>query len=403
MARARRPSLAPLSRSHPRGSGDPGFGREGKPQPIARAVQTWVPASAGMIAREGEAAGVAALPPCSAASRHAPAAPPLFGLDPPCARRLTGRRRDAGRPVKSSTPPEGSNTGLGLKGVEYIQAGRMLRSPRGPMPPRTLHMPDERFDSVGQCIFCLRVLPDIELTDEHIVPLALSGEGQAILRKGSCVDCNAYANKGYEQVALNTTFLVPRLLLKLKRRKKRLKSLPPVALNYEGDLDEIGHGDYNTILPPEEHFPVWGMVVTPPAGILVGRDYSEGAEVIHVVLHNLGTGPGRPGRIAFQAKTRFGISEMLIAKIAYCFAVSRLGLSSVEGTPLRELLIGKRDDVFNFVGQPLHKPSSVDQSRLHSMAFCTRGKQMTVIVSLFASFDGPNFEVVLGPKKDLRL
>ena len=78
------------------------------------------------------------VPPCSDASRDAS----LFALDPPCARRLDGRRRDAGRPLKYSTACGASNTGLALLrsglSADHILSGLVnssnVRSSKIPSP-----------------------------------------------------------------------------------------------------------------------------------------------------------------------------------------------------------------------------------------------------------------------------
>ena len=86
------------------------------------------------------------VPPCSGASRHAP----LFALDPPCARRPTGSVGTQGVPSLSSTPPEGSNTGLYEEGRESLcvvvgrgevtavraQTGVIMMLPKGSTVPR---------------------------------------------------------------------------------------------------------------------------------------------------------------------------------------------------------------------------------------------------------------------------
>lgn len=80
--------------------------------------------------------------------------------------------------------------------------------------------------------------------------------------------------------------------------------------------------------------------------------------------------------------------------MAYCYATCENGLNFKQYTDLRDLLMNRRDDVFNFVGQILF-PENLESEYLHAFYFRNRGSIQTVIVHLFASFGGPAYEVVL--------
>jgi len=92
-----------------------------------------------------------------------------------------------------------------------------------------------------------------------------------------------------------------------------------------------------------------------------------------------------------------GAPEMMVAKMAFCFAVAERGLDFERYTDLRDLLMGRRSDVFNFVGTPVVEEKLANR-HLHAFYFRKREAFETVIVHLFASFGGPMYEVVLEPR-----
>ena len=52
----------------------------------------------------------------------------------------------------------------------------------------------------------------------------------------------------------------------------------------------------------------------------------------------------------------------MVAKIGYCYAVAKLGFDAFDGDAIRELLAGKRDDVYNFVGNVEKTGSALDSA-----------------------------------------
>jgi hypothetical protein len=92
---------------------------------------------------------------------------------------------------------------------------------------------------------------------------------------------------------------------------------------------------------------------------------------------------------------------MTIAKIGYCFAVAELSLDGFQGDKIRDLLAGRRDDVYNFVGG-VSVPETLTNRHLHGLYLRRRGDWWTVLVHLFASCSADQskpsapYEVVVG-------
>ncbi|RYY76987.1 MAG: HNH endonuclease [Gammaproteobacteria bacterium] len=254
----------------------------------------------------------------------------------------------------------------------------------------TTKMRSYNYPSSGICIYCLKEFSPEELTKEHIIPSALNGT--LILLKAACDPCRDHTNKGFENAALQADFLVPRLLLELKRNhKKVIKKLPLAdAETFDGERllqIQLELSQY----PPIVHF-----FVFPPPGILTKVERSGSLEALQfsiVCFPNVAQ--YKYQNVEVRHKTDFTAFALTLAKIGYCFAVAELGLSGFEGDGIRDLINNKRSDTFNFVGGPLTKSRAPD-NQLHVLLLQQRGDYCTVIIHLFASFTAQTYEVVVG-------
>lgn len=261
----------------------------------------------------------------------------------------------------------------------------------------TLEMPPKSYRGKGRCIFCLTELPPEELTDEHIIPEALSGIGQMKILKGSCSDCNAEANSRYEQEALKLDFGPARAVIGLRRKRRGKGQKPRTEL-------EVALGDWVTDpyrpaklvnIPPEQYPDVFMLTMFRPAGILSGADRQELSEI----RFGISQFDGRNSDLDVttnETKSPWALA-LTIAKIAYTFAVAELGIEGFNGESIRDLLKDRRSDAFNFVGSlPIESKEHFTQRHLHKLYLRERNGWQTVIVHLFASFGHQPYEVVVG-------
>jgi hypothetical protein len=244
----------------------------------------------------------------------------------------------------------------------------------------------------GKCIYCLKAFPEGELTREHIIPLALHGE--MVIQHSVCEPCRDKSNRVYENPALQADFLVPRLLLELRRRKKQeKKELPPVAV---GDLVSQGAlEEFSIRLEIEQHPRIFSLIMPTVAGKLVGIDRGSTLRDPRVGFINLGGDKNATGVTTRHAMNPTAFS-LTLAKIAYCFACAERGLGGLD--EIRDLLAGNRDDVYNFVGS-WSKKQQLTKKYLHNLYFRERGENLTVLVHLFASCGMDPYEVVVGKIK----
>lgn len=101
-----------------------------------------------------------------------------------------------------------------------------------------------------------------------------------------------------------------------------------------------------------------------------------------------------PQGLTFHIPFDSFLHGLTIAKIAYCYAVLRLGINGFIGDEMRSLLKGKRNDVFNFVGNGARKEKVYPH--LHEFEIKEINGFCVVNVWLFSSTCLDVYEVVVG-------
>jgi hypothetical protein len=235
------------------------------------------------------------------------------------------------------------------------------------------------------CMYCLA--SGVPRTEEHLIPRALGG--RLTLRDAVCEPCRRFTGR-LEQLVLERDFVVPRTLLALKRRRARGQGpgcLPPTRL--------VGADAPSTFTAAT--FPRgFSLPVFEPAGRLSGIDRPDVPARIAFVDCRLALGtPMRLETAAAAPPSDPRAHAYALAKWAYALAVARRGLDSGELQDMRDLLLGRRHDVFAFVGTPA--PSTpAPRDHLHDFAIRERAPWLTVTLALFASAGMAPHEIVVG-------
>jgi len=246
-----------------------------------------------------------------------------------------------------------------------------------------------RHAALGHCMYCLEPGgPGIVLTEEHLVPRALGG--RLTLRDAVCEACRRLTGRR-EQSTLDREFAVPRTLLAMKRRRARAKGparLPPV---------ELAGGDASPVTLAADAFPrTFALPVFERAGLLAGVDGAAPPARIDFVSCTLDLGTIARRTVAappaLPDPAAYGHS---IAKWAYALAVAERGSRCADTRALRDLMLGRREDVFAFVGTaPQRTPAS--REWLHDVAFHEQDGWLVATLALFASAGMAPYEVVIG-------
>jgi hypothetical protein len=212
--------------------------------------------------------------------------------------------------------------------------------------------------SFGECIYCGALAKDVELTDEHIVPLSLGGD--AVILHGSCKNCAGETTKLENEIGHKVLWeFRAHINAPTRRKKKRPKELPftYAIAGGEKQTKTVPIADHPFFVP----MPVWGQ-----PGFLVGkppeREFEHHkAHVFYSVPPNiketLGLEDGVLAEIPFpEFRINHDLYARGIAKIAYCDAVARFGLHKFRRLVMPDLILGRYACVPYFVGCKLDDP-----------------------------------------------
>jgi hypothetical protein len=258
--------------------------------------------------------------------------------------------------------------------------------------PISIETPELNYRGDGRCIYCLMSFTDDALTVEHIVPRSLNGKWH--FHKAACRSCQADCNRAFEAPALATDFLVPRLLLGLRRRnRKEERHLPPVFI---GDATTSPVERSMLFRLEAQQYPgLFSLMHFETAGKLRNAQSGNMPSMFRFQIVSLDP-TGRASGVTTTAVLNPKAFGLTLAKIAYCFACAKHGLDGFVGHEMRDLLCGRRDDVFNFVGQTEEKSTPFSRRWLHALYLRERRHFVTVIVHLFSSCGASPYEVVVG-------
>lgn len=246
---------------------------------------------------------------------------------------------------------------------------------------------------VGRCIYCGA---KDDLTREHIVPFALSGN--AVLPDASCKRCAAITGKVELQV-LRGPMRAVRIYRKLQSRRGHSGAPAEYPLTIvRNGVQEVVHVPLDKY-PVLLHFPTFalpralagltgtGISMSGIATVSFGRSPREAMQELgaqEIVINTQGDQPAAFAR--------------MLAKIAYSFAVGLGHDTLLEGpSAVVQSILGHRDDIGDWVGThtgPIRRYSGA----LHRIAVREDLDKGLLLadVHLFADSETPSYGVVLG-------
>ena len=234
------------------------------------------------------------------------------------------------------------------------------------------------------CMYCLD--SGVPRTEEHLVPRALGG--RLTLRDAVCEPCRRVTGR-LEQLTLDREFAVPKTLLALKRRRapaegpKRL----PVVMLADGSV---------ALEPTPATFPRgFALPTFEPPGLLTARPADTPPRIAFVDCRlDLGS-PSRDATAAPPALSDPFAYGWSIAKWAFALAVAERGLDGCDLQPMRDLMLGRRADVFAFVGTASPR-APAPRAWLHHVTWRDADGWLVATLALFASAGMTPYEVVIG-------
>jgi len=262
-------------------------------------------------------------------------------------------------------------------------------------------MDGRRFPSVGKCIYCGSME---DLTDEHVLPLGLSGT--AVLPDASCKDCAKITGR-FEQDVLRGPMQQLRVFRELKSRTKHRDAPKTKELLIATDDSETQPVSVGFTEGPVVYtFPVFEV----PAFVLPAG-YVQGIRLKGLATCTFGKLPDEVMKEQHQAQSmswsenhRYTSFARMLAKIAYANAIGRgLEMGVVDPfpriPPIVSSILGTTDDIGMWVGT-FPKPPEIHKGILHRINLSTLSGREDILVTevqIFADSETPCYGVILGP------
>jgi hypothetical protein len=252
-------------------------------------------------------------------------------------------------------------------------------------------------DPVGRCIYCGE---SDGLTDEHVVPLGLSGN--FVLPKASCKRCNSITS-AFERKVLRGFMHEARTAgqFPTRRPKQRPRTLP-LKVKRGDSLESIA-------LPSDESPGFLHLPKLDRAAFLTGRAPVYGVTVVGVEILYFGKRPDDVattlGADTIEATVNVDVAAFvrMLAKIGYAFAVAARGPYPLNEVPILPLILGSADDGGTWVGSADYRLVVEAKLPQHGLALLPAtavvdGSTEEILVAhvkLFASAGATGYEVVV--------
>nr|WP_242154360.1 HNH endonuclease [Sphingomonas sp. BAUL-RG-20F-R05-02] len=264
--------------------------------------------------------------------------------------------------------------------------------------------------SPGLCIYCVRVLPPDELTDEHVIPYAL-GHNTLVFHKSSCKTCAAIIQR-YEQEVLKKQLGTFRLQVDAPSRTKAKDRPTSVELPF-AEVDDQGVflrdlgtrsfrlGDAPLALSlwqlPEprlfsddaddggDNGRPWSYVEMPAASRIIDEVRDEtGAR--HVAM--------KIGEVNRSHFLRF------LAKTAHAFAVAELGIDGFNPC-LTDIILDREDEMSDYVGGTFPSTDGPIPPEITTiLAIGGVGDLVAVRIQFYHVLGSPAYAVVVGRENE---
>jgi hypothetical protein len=237
------------------------------------------------------------------------------------------------------------------------------------------------FTTVGKCIYCGSTGPD--LTDEHAVPLGLlpREEPGIVLKEASCPRCAVITSR-FESVILRKLWRPIRAGLNLRSYRKSA-----VPREYPLQIERNGKSEVVTL--PLEEFPAVAMFPTFKLPGCISGDHIENGIGVNGNWTIQLCGPPAMEVAAKLGATKISIThtfdgmayEILLCKVAYCYAVTQVGAEQITENFIAAVILGQSPQVGEWLG--FDGKELLDKNPFHSVGVIVQqGSYIPEYVSL---------------------
>lgn len=255
-----------------------------------------------------------------------------------------------------------------------------------------------RLAPVGACIYCGVI--DGRLTEEHIIPKGLGGT--LVLPQSSCNACAAITSL-FEMRVLRGFLDRGRQAMGIKGRKTHKRVVPEtVAQAFIQPDDSIVELD----VPWDDGLKVMHLPVFVLPAFLDSRRplalHAQEMEIMAIDTLHFGIDEGKLARehkakgIRFEDRLDVWAFVRLLAKIAHGYHVAIYGQFPLNESPLLPIILGRRRDAVNWIGNTLQDPLPSGGTALHLIQHlplqADDGSGGTAVrIKLFAAHSTPTY------------
>lgn len=246
---------------------------------------------------------------------------------------------------------------------------------------------------IGKCIYCGR--SDVQLSDEHITPLGLSGK--LVLVEASCASDAKITGELERRVLRGMWFAARAALRTTTRHKKDREKHYPMVIERNGKPVKV-------YAPLEEHWKIIQLPIFPLPSHLDDRTYSDGIEYTSMDTYEL-------DERGVEVAARFGASRVVapeilaidfarfIAKMAYGYAIEKYGLEAFENIYVLSSILGQSNDIGRWVGCPTTREFPIRECNISVGFIIESSRELIVKIKMFPRFDGVEYVIVVGKIK----
>lgn len=249
------------------------------------------------------------------------------------------------------------------------------------------------YPPLGECMYCGA---KEKLSDEHIIPYAMSGT--LVLPQSSCERCAAITSR-IERKVLRGFMFDARVVGNFPSRRKRDRPTKLTAKLLAADDSVVEKEVGVSEMPAFLTLPTFS-----PAAVLNGKPPTRGVNLVGTETLHFGKNVEEFVKDHDASGLQFGgtveASELaqLLAKIAYGYLVATMGLFPREETPLLRLIRGEADDASTWIGSSDYQLQIEAKKPRHAMGIVPisnqEGQQGFVVrVKLFADSGCTGYEI----------
>jgi hypothetical protein len=246
------------------------------------------------------------------------------------------------------------------------------------------------YPAVGECIYCHRTPPQVQLEEEHIIPEGLGG--RMVLLEASCADCRDQTH-AFEGHVMGRMFADVRRHFGIRGKRGRKRPQHPTV------YVDRGRDPQSEEVPLEAHPAVLPMPIFGPPGILFDLPKTDELRAELKIIDFIGDLNERIKALGGAVVTRpFSIEPFgrMLCKIAHAFSYAEA--RGEFDAHLEPIIRGAPPlHLSHYIGcSIIDEPIGNVTNTLHQIGMEFHNRYVIIRIRLFAIVDAPVYWVVVG-------